>query len=331
MPITVICPSCARTFRVSDRFARHRSLCPDCQAVVTIPDEPELLDPVPDDWYREANDRPRRRRSRLRRPDPRDHLPAWRRVSVGFLVQQGATALVLLGLVLTLLGTVLLAEDPGDWNAEPTTAQVVTACLGMLAVFVGFAAQAVGRLLSAATPVRAPRPLGYMSAIASVLAVLGCCLLGCLLGAATAEAGPGGAPDEAVATLAGLFMFAWMFLVAGGESLHGFAIGSVGRVLRADGARILGNGLGVFVGGAGLLAVFVFCGLSAWIGNNGPDAEPNQEQTAALIGWSVAVGVLTVLYLLLDLVQLHLGRAAIARIASDADETNRDGGEDRWD
>lgn len=331
MSIPVTCPNCARMFRVLDRFAGRRGICPDCHAVVTVPiPDPASLDPLRDDWHQEDDDRPRRRR-RLRRPEPRDDLPVWRRVSAGFLVQQGATVLLILGLVLTLFGTVLLAENPGDWNAEPNTAQVVTACLGMLAVFVGFGAQSVGRLMSAGTPVQAPRVLGYMSAIASVLAVFGCCLLGCLMGAVAAEQEQGGAPDEAVATLAGLSLFAWMFLVAGGECLHGFAVGSVGRVLRADGARFLGNGLGIFVGGAGLLAVFVFCGLCAWVGNNGPAAEPTQEQTAALIGWSVGAGVLTALYLLLDLVLLFQGRAAIARIAADGDADDRHNPDDRWD
>src|SRR4051812_35271124 len=195
MSITVHCPSCHRTFRVGDQFAGRRGRCPDCQAVVTVPDE-ELarLDPLPD----EPAPAPFRRREPPRRLTPRDHLPAWRRVSIGFLVQQGAAVLLLVGLMLLLLGTVVLAEDPGNFQNEPDTAQMVTASLGMLALFVGSAVQAVGRLISAGTPVRAPRVLGILSAVGSVLSLLGFCLVGFFFVAA--GMGQGNGDDEAIAT-----------------------------------------------------------------------------------------------------------------------------------
>src|SRR3954465_1242813 len=144
MSITVHCPSCHRTFRVGDQFAGRRGRCPDCQAVVTVPDE-ELapLDPLPDAPAPAAYPR----RKPPRRLTPRDHLPAWRRVSIGFLVQQGAAVLLLAGLMLLLLGTVALADDPGNLQNDPGAAQMVTASLGMLGLFVGSAVQAVGRLI----------------------------------------------------------------------------------------------------------------------------------------------------------------------------------------
>jgi hypothetical protein len=329
MPITVTCPNCHRTFRVGDHFAGRRGLCPDCNAVVVVPDrDPDPPDPPPDD---PVPDPRRRRRDPPRRPSPRDHLPAWRRVAVGFLVQQAAAVLLLLGLALLLAGAVLLADDPGDLRAEPNTAQVVSAGLGALALLLGFVGQTVGRLVSAATPVRAPRALAILSAVAGAVQVVGFCLVGFLVTALQIEADEGNAPNPGVEALAGLCLFGWMFAVAAGESIHGFAVGSVGRVLRADGARALGNGLGVLAAVAGLLAIFVFCGLSLWIGNNNPqDPDPTQEQAAAVFAWAIGVGVVLGLYWSLDLLLLQLGRSAVARVAA-ADADDRAGFDDRWD
>jgi hypothetical protein len=327
MPITVTCPNCHRTFRVGDQHAGRRGRCPDCQGVVTVPDE-ELaqLDLLPDEPAPAAY---RRRREPPRRPTPRDHLPAWRRVSIGFLVQQGAAALLFVGLTLLILGTVALADDPGDFQNEPNTAQMVTASLGLLALFVGSAVQAVGRLISASTPVRAPRVLGILSAVGSILALLGGCLVGFFLVAAGVQAQQGNG-DEALDTLGGLALFGWMFLAAAAETLHGFAVGSVGRVLRADGARVLGNGLGVSVALASLLAIFAFCGLAAWVGNNNPqNPEPDPDQSRALLAWLIGAAALTGLYLILDVVLLQAGRSAVARIAAEAADSA--GPDDRWD
>jgi hypothetical protein len=327
MPIPVTCPTCHRTFRVPDRFAGRRGLCPDCKNVVAVPDEELVqLDAWPDDP--EPEDR-RPRRQRRSRPSARDHLPAWRRVAAGYLVQQAASALLLIGLAMVVAGMVALADDPGDLQQEPNTAQVVVASIGMLALFIGFAVQAVGRLVSAATPVRAPRALGILSAGSSILALLGSCLLGFFM-IAVAMAQEQGNPDEALATLAGLCLFGWMFLVAVGETLHGFAVGAVGRVLRADPARILGNGLGVFVAVVSLLSIFVFCGLAAWVGNNNPqNPDPDHGQSTALVIWLIGTGIFTGLYLMLDLVLLYQGRSAVARIAAEAaDDAQAD---EDWD
>lgn len=327
MPIPVTCPTCHRTFRVPDRFAGRRGLCPDCQSIVAVPDE-ELVQL--DAFSDEPDPLPRRRRrERPRRPDPRDHLPAWRRVATGYLVQQAAAALLWIGLALLVLGMVALADDPGNFQNEPTTPQVVAASLGMLALFIGFAVQAIGRLISAATPVRAPRGLGILSAIASALVLLGSCLVGFLMiGVAVAQ--EQGNPDEALATLGGLSVFGWMFLVAAGETMHGFAVGAVGRVLRSNGARVMGNGLGVFVGLVSLLSIFVFCGLAVWVGNNNPqNPDPDHAQSTALFAWMIGTGVVSALYLMLDLVLLQQGRSAVARIVAEAaDDARRD---EDWD
>jgi hypothetical protein len=252
-------------------------------------------------------------------------------VSAGFLVQQVAAVVLLFALALLLAGAVLLADDPGDLRAEPNDTQAAAAGIGLVVLFTGFVTQVIGRLVAASTPVRAPRALGILAAVGSVLQLLGACLVGFFFGALEVEAQNGNPPDPALEALAGLCLFGWMFVVAAGESVHGFAVGSVGRVLRADGARVMGNGLGVLAAVAGLLAIFVFCGLSFWIGNNNPqNPEPDQEQAAAVLAWAIGVGVLMGLYWGLDIVLLQLGRSAIARTAAeDADE--RSGFDDRRD
>ena len=328
MPITVTCPSCHRTFRVGDHVAGRRGLCPDCNAVVSVPElETDQLDSLPDEDDVESRPAPRRS---PHRPSPRDHLPAWRRVSVGFLIQQLSALVLLLGLGLLVTARILLADDPGDLNAEPTTPQMVTAGVGAFALLIGFVGQAVGRIVSASTPVRAPRALGVLSAVASVIQVLGFCLIGGLVIVVTIEAEQGNAPNPGVEAMGGLCVLGWMFLVVGGESLHGFAVAGVAKVLRADGARMLGNGLGVMVAIAGLVALFFFCGLAMWVGQNNPqNPEPDQEQTTALLIWMVGIGIAIGFYWFLDLVLLQRGRSAVAQIGPDVDDRSEPS--DRWD
>jgi hypothetical protein len=225
---------------------------------------------------------------------------------------------------------VLLTDDPGDLQAEPNTSQVVAAGLGILGLNLGFVGQAVGRMVSASTPVRAPKALGVLSAIASVIQILLTCGVGSFFLLLEAEAEQGNGPDIALETLGGLSLLALMFVVVGGESIHGFAVGAVGKVLRADGARVMGNGLGILAALGGLLAVFVFCGLAAWVGENNPqNPEPNPEQTTAMLGWMIGSGVLLGLYWVLDLVLLQLGRSAVARIGEPTEDG--DGADQRWD
>jgi hypothetical protein len=324
MPIRVTCPSCHRTYRVGDHQAGRRGLCPDCGAVVAVPRE-EL------DWLEpEDDDRPGgRRRERPRRITPADHLPAWRRVSTGFLIQQFAAALLLLGIALVVVGTAVLADDPGNFQNEPNTAQTVAAAIGLGALFVGFAGQAIGRLVSARTPARSPRTFGVLAAAASGMQLAGGCLVVLLIAINEAGAQQGNPPDPALEALGGLALFGWMVLSVVGEVLHGVTAAAVARVLRADGARLLGNGLAAYAAVAGLLCLFAFCGLAAWVGNNPPqNPDPDQEQSNAVLVWMVAAGLLTALYLMLDVVLLQQGRSAVARVAADADRPDP---HDGWD
>jgi hypothetical protein len=320
MPISVICPSCYRAIRVPDGFA-GRGICPDCRVGVPIPDDDSYQsDQLDDDDY------PRR----PRRPGPcrLDHLRAWRRVATGLLVQQAAVVLLLLGLGLVVAATIALADDPGNLQDEPNPAQMVTGCLGLLALFLGLAVQAVGRFMSAGTTVRAPRIAGFLAAITSVVVLFGYCLVGVVAIAMQMEQEQGNVPGDEATMALGLMFVAWLLLAAAGETCHALSIGSVGRVLRADGARLLGRALAVCIPIAGALGLAGLCALGVWAEANNPNGGPNPaEDTVSLwcfAGLSAAIGF----YLLLDLVLLHQGRAAVGRLASDADRADFDG---RWD
>ncbi len=39
MPITVVCTSCRKSFRVSDKFAGKKGPCPNCKTVITVPEK----------------------------------------------------------------------------------------------------------------------------------------------------------------------------------------------------------------------------------------------------------------------------------------------------
>jgi hypothetical protein len=39
MPITVVCPGCRKSFKVSDKFAGKKGPCPKCKTVIEVPDK----------------------------------------------------------------------------------------------------------------------------------------------------------------------------------------------------------------------------------------------------------------------------------------------------
>src|SRR5262245_27525885 len=146
MPIAIVCPNCGRRFRVAAGHAGRRGRCPLCGGAVLVP-EPDLPifeavddEPGPDDY-----DRPRR--SPAERATPQDHLPAWRRVAFGFLIQQAGAALQLLAVALILTALTILAEEPGNFDKEPTVAQSAAGSIGGLAALFGIVLQAIGRLV----------------------------------------------------------------------------------------------------------------------------------------------------------------------------------------
>src|SRR4051794_15816911 len=131
MPIPVTCPTRRRTFRVADRYAGRRGLCPGCRGVVAVPDtDLEPLEPVGEESA--YDDRPRRARWNPERPPSRlDHLPAWRRIGLGFLIQQAAAGLYLVALALVGAAAVVLPDDPLDFDRQPTPGEVVAGAVGV--------------------------------------------------------------------------------------------------------------------------------------------------------------------------------------------------------
>jgi hypothetical protein len=327
MAVSVTCPACHRTYRVADHQAGRRGLCPECGAVVTIPDEElDRLDAIDDE------DDDHRRREPPRRLSPRDHLPAWRRVSSGFLIQQIAAGILFLGLALFMIGTFAMADDPGDFDKEPSDAQVAVALFGMLAATVGFGMQAVGRFMSANTPVRAPRVVGYIAAISSVLLLVGGCGVAIVAGIAQAMQN-GGAPNDSAAALVGLTMLGWLAFAVAGETLHAFSIASIGKVLHAGSALTLGRLLGITVPVVGLLAMFAVCGFGLWSDANNPNgANPAAKKVEDLFAlcWAIGVALFMALYLMLDVVLLQQGRSAIARLRRDEHDDRHEEWDDRF-
>ena len=328
MPIRVDCPNCRRTFRVSDEYAGRRGRCPHCEEPVRVPDDdlPFLESPPEEEYDADDDEWPRPRHVELAPRGPRAHLPAWRRVSLGFLIQQVGAGLNLLALALVISAMTLLAEDPGDFDQEPTVGQTIASSIGALTALFGLIAQVTGRFMSATTPVLAPRAIGLVSAIGTALLLPAVCAVGGLAIVICA----GGNGNAAAVAIVGLGMFGYLMFWTACEATHGFAMGSVGRVLRADGLRTFGRLMGVAVIVGGVLAIFSLCGLGAWADANNPNGQnvaANKAEDRLFLGWLVCAGLMTGLYLMLDVVLLQKGRAAVAGIAGrDGDE----GGEGLW-
>jgi hypothetical protein len=301
MSIRVYCPECDESFRVGDHLAGRRAMCPECSEMVDVPD--------PDD----PDDRPVRRHRRT----PADHLPAWRRVSFGFLLQQGAALLLLLGLGLFVTGVVL--DDPNDPN-DPPLHVLVLKISGGVVLFCGFALQAAGRWMSAFAPVRATKAIGVTVAVLSLIQLLVFLALGILVAIAEADVQPGAVPDMTMAVLAMFGACGWTALVVGNESCHCFSVASVGRVLKSNGALVMGRALGVLVPVGGVLGLISFCVLAVWLDKKNPNGQnqpgPEDEQVAVAV--LVALAAICALYLLFDVVLLQQGRAAVAGIPAGA-------------
>jgi hypothetical protein len=326
MPICVTCPGCHRMFRVADHYAGRRGRCPDCGEVVLIRDEePAQFDSLDDDARDYAEDYvpPRRRPDRGR--SPADDLSAWHRVSTGYLVQQFGAGINLLALALVLAAIAVFPEEPGNAEKEPNLGEMIAASFGALAAFLGLILVCVGRFVSAGTPVRAPRALGYISAIGSAIQLPALCVVGGL--AVLVATNP---QDAATELIAGFGVFAYLALWVATESVHCFTVGSVGRVLRADGLRTFGRLLGVAVIAAGFLVIVALCGFGIWADSTNPNGQnpaARQAEDQLILVWQVATGLIVAMYLILDVVLLQRGRSAVARIA----ERDQDrGAEDDW-
>lgn len=335
MPIRVTCPSCHLTFRVGDHQAGRRGLCPECGEVVAVPDhELPRLDPIDepaDRRHRYADPDGPRRSPSAPPPVPRAHVSAWRSVGTGYLIQQGGAAVNFLAVLLVVTAGTVLNDPHADPNADPDVAQVVCGLSGLAAWLLGTGLLAVGRFVSARTPVRAPRPPGWISALITAAQLPAGCLVGGLAAVVGLDQQQQGNPNPAAVLLVGFGVVGWIGLLAAGEACHGFAVGSAGRVLRADGVKLFGRGLAALVIGGGFLVLLSLCVIGAVMDDQNPNGQnpaANQAEDELMIGWLVGASVLVGLYLVLDVVLLQMARAAIHRIAAPADDYRPD---DDWE
>ena len=233
------------------------------------------------------------------RPRPQDHLPVWNRIALGFLIQQAGVGINLLALMSIVSAMTVLSDDPGDFEKEPGVGEMVASSVGAVAALLGLIVQVVGRFVSAGAPVKAPRTIGFISAIGTALLLPAMCVAG---GMAVVAAGAGN--DPAAATIAGLGVFAYVICWAAAETTHGCTMGSVGRVLRSDGLRILGRGLAVAVVLGGILAIACMCAFGLWVeahNPNGQNPAAVQTENKLLFAWMIGISAATALWLL-DLV-----------------------------
>lgn len=329
MPISLTCPECHGRFRVADYLAGQSALCPDCGEVVQVPmDEFGRLEPF-NDAYSSAPVH-RRRATESSSRIPQSHFAGWRRVALGFRLQQVAIVFNLLAMLLFALALIVFPDDPVAMEEEPGVPETVASGFGLLAGLLGLGLQAVGRFLSAGTPASAPRVPGWLSAIVCAIQLPAGCVLG-LFAAVVGVEQKGQAADEAMLMLLGLGFFAWLGLYLGGEVLHCFAMGSVGRVLRADGVKHFGRGLAIYAMLAGALAVFALCGVGIAAENENPNGQNPaaiRNENLMFLAWATGAGLLMGLYGVLDLLLLQHGRQAIFRTIEQADPEGER--EDDW-
>jgi hypothetical protein len=314
MSIPVTCPECQSHFHVGDEFAGRPGRCPDCTAILQVPDPaapvehaeihedphpywtprgPEAFEPAPAPVRESRRDErsepaPRRRpddRPREKRFDPRERAERWARVHRGLGYVQVA---VLLGFVSQILQTVLMLARGGvqqDPNALPDSGQIA---LGFGMAFMILAAWMFW-VLGRAAGLRVPYVPARSCARASFVMVLGSigaflvtfCLLFAALGAA-AQAGANGGPPPPGAVLLMLMMLGSMCLsagLAGGAEIAGLmALGRIGDALRDRAAAGWARRSIVVMVLAGTLMVFGFCGVFVYLGAK---EEQRQQQAQA--------------------------------------------------
>jgi hypothetical protein len=316
MSIPVTCPECQSHFHVGDEFAGRPGRCPECTAILQVPDpdapieheeQPEdshpywtprgveafEMAPAPvresrqEDRFEPA---PRRRpddRPREPRFDPHDRAARWARVHRGLGYVQVA---VLLGFVSQILQTVLMLARGGaqnDPNALPDSGQIA---LGFGALFMVLAAWMFWVLGRAAglrvpyVPARSCARASFVMALGSIGAsVVTFCLFFVTLGA-LAQAGANGGPPPPAAVLFVLLMMGSLCLtagLAGGAEIAGLmALARIGDALRDRTAAGWARRSIVVMVVAGMLMVFGFCGVFIYAGAK----EQQRQQQAQAAG-----------------------------------------------
>ena len=298
MSIPVTCPECQSHFHVGDEFAGLTGRCPDCTAVIDVPDPdappddgpvleplspwaprgadtfpPAPVSPVP--RREERRDGPLRAaaNSRPRRPrfDPHDRAERWARVHRGLGYLQVA---VVLGFVSQILQTILMVarggvpENPNGMIDSGQLALGFGMLLMMLAAGMFWVLGRAAGLRVPYVPARNCARAGFIMALASIAGLLiTFCFFVAAIGA-IAQAGANGGPPTPEALMFTLLLMGSMFatagLIAGAEVAGLMALGRIGDALRDRAAAGWARRSIVVMFITGGLILFGLCGVSVY-------------------------------------------------------------------
>lgn len=272
MSIPVTCPECQSYFHVGDEFAGLAGRCPDCTAVLRVPDpapsdhpvEPaeaspyrppparaEAFEPAPVPPPMPRRDRPRRdgRREvelradyddRPRRPgfDPRERAERWARVHRGLGYLQVA---VVLGFASQILQTTLMIARggvPENPHGMIDSGQLALGFGALLMIVAAGMFWLLGRAAGLRTPYVPARKYARASFLMALGAIAGvvvgfCSFVTAVVAAAPAANGGGPPPGALVVMLLSMLALGLTFVLAVGAEVTGLmALGQIGDALR---------------------------------------------------------------------------------------------------
>ena len=255
MSIPVTCPECQSHFHVGDEFAGRPGRCPDCTAILEVPDPaatptdtaahldhpdpdpyatPRVVEafepaPVPPPMPRQR-ERPRRDDTweedlrddyaddPRRRFDPRDRAERWARVHRGLGYIQVAIVIGFVSLILQTILTVARGGVPDNPNGMPDSGQIALGFGTVLMMLSAVMFWVLGRAAGLRVPYVPARNSARASFVMALGVIVGCLLTFCfLIGAigAIAQAGPNGGPPTPEALLFTLLLMGGFFLTVG--------------------------------------------------------------------------------------------------------------------
>ena len=311
MSIPVTCPDCQSHFHVGDEYAGRPGRCPECTAILQVPDPAVPDDPAPHvDPYPYASRReleafepgplpppmPRRTErsardedweenlradydDRPRRSVPRERAERWARVHRGLGYLQVA---VVLGFVSQILQTLLMLARggvPDNPNGLMDSGQIALGFGGLLMILAAWMFWVMGRAAGLRVPYVPARPPARASFIMVVCSIGGCVLSICFLFGLVGAAQQGGKGGEVV--LMGVMAFGTMLVTAGltaGAEVTGLmSLGRIGEGLRDRAAAGWARRSIVVLFLTGGLMMFGLCGVFAYVVAKGPPRQQAQD------------------------------------------------------
>ncbi|HJZ94679.1 MAG TPA: hypothetical protein VKE40_27685, partial [Gemmataceae bacterium] len=315
------CSECQYHFFVGDEYAGRPGRCPECGAVIHVPEvngpQPTPPPAEPDPYRASRHDEafddefPSRRRrrdddrerhedqqradydDRPRRFDPHARARAWQRVYRGLGFIQIA---VVTGFLSQILQGVLVAARGGPnapQNVPWNSGMMATAIGSVLLVFAGGLFWLIGRVGGARVPYVPARGWGRASlflVLASVGAMPFCCCF--MLAAEEAKAQAGGAPkpeDTLIVLLFAASFLLFCVLLIGAEVTALVSMARIGDGLKAHGAAasarvsiaVLFAVLGLLVVGTCVLFLYVTEKQMQQVQNQAPPAAPANQANDA--------------------------------------------------